>query len=120
MKIILVIFIYFFTITPIFAEENKGVYYIMMLINLVLGFFSLLIVLSILKIVFPNVKEGATGSCDLEKDPTYLAKLNAAKLKAMEEEFGEAKKLKEDIEILTELVKKNANNRKVNLEFIFE
>ena len=51
-----------------------------MLINLVLGFFSLLIVLSILKFVFPNVKEGATGSCDLEKDPTYLAKLNAAKL----------------------------------------
>ena len=82
----------------------------MMLINLVLGFFSLLIVLSFLKFVFPNVKEGATGSCDLEKDPTYLAKLNAAKLKAMEEEFGEAKKLKEDIEILTELVKKNANN----------
>lgn len=81
-----------------------------MLMNLTLGFFSLLIAISFLSILFPVLKEGATGSCDLEKDPVYLAKLNAAKLKAMEDEFGEAKKLKEDIDILTELVKKNANN----------
>jgi anaerobic C4-dicarboxylate transporter len=81
-----------------------------MLINVTLVFFSLLIAISFFNILFPVLKEGATGSCDLEKDPIYLAKLNAAKLKAMEDEFGEAKKLKEDIKILTNLVENNAKN----------
>ena len=81
-----------------------------MLINIVLCFFSLLIILSMLDYVWPVTKEGATGSCDLDKDPTYLAKLNAANIKAMKDEVGEAKKLREDVTILTEPVKKNAKN----------
>lgn len=78
--------------------------------NIVLCFFSLLIILSVFNNLFPVLKEGATGSCDLENDPTYLAKVNAANIKAMKDEVGEAKKLREDIDILTELVEKNATS----------
>ncbi len=81
-----------------------------MLIDIVLCFFSLLIIFSILDYVWPVTMEGATGSCDLDKDPTYLAKLNAANIKAMKDEVGEAKKLREDITLLTELVQNNSKN----------
>jgi hypothetical protein len=58
------------------------------------------------------MKEGATGSCDLDNDPTYLAKVNAANIKAMKDDIGEVKKLKEDIDILTELVGNNSTSIK--------
>ena len=81
-----------------------------MIINIVLCFFSLLIILSTLDFILPNLKEGATGSSELDNDPTYLAKVNAATIKAMKDDMGESKKMKEDIEILTDLVEKNAKS----------
>tara|TARA_B110000261_G_C13066283_1_gene350286 strand:- start:1457 stop:1837 length:381 start_codon:yes stop_codon:yes gene_type:complete len=81
-------------------------------VNVVLCFFSLLIIVSILNYVNPVMKEGATGSCDLDNDPTYLAKVNAANIKAMKDDIGEVKKLKEDIDILTELVGNNSTSIK--------
>ncbi len=81
-----------------------------MWIDIALIVFSLLIVLSILDYVRPNLKEGATGGCDLSKDPTYLAKVNAADIKGMKDDIGEVKKLKEDIVILTNLVSNNAKS----------
>jgi len=56
-----------------------------MIINIVLCFFSLLIILSTLDFILPNLKEGATGSSELDNDPTYLAKVNAATIKAMKD-----------------------------------
>ena len=83
-----------------------------MFINIILCFFSLLIIISILDSVNPVMKEGATGSCNLDKDPTYLAKVNAASIKAMKDDIGEVKKMKEDIEILTKLVGNNSTSIK--------
>ena len=79
---------------------------------IVLCFFSLLIIISVIDYMNPVVKEGATGSCDLDKDPTYLAKVNAAGIKAMKDDIGEVKKMKEDIDILTKLVGNNSKNIK--------
>ena len=81
-----------------------------MIIAIVMCFFSLLIILSGMDYVFSNLKEGATGSCELDNDPTYLAKVNAATIKAMQDDMAESKKMKEDIQILTELVEKNAKS----------
>ncbi len=81
-----------------------------MWIDITLIVFSLLIVISIIDYVRPNLKEGATGGCDLNKDPIYLAKVNAADIKGMKDDIGEVKKLKEDIVILTNLVNNNAKS----------
>lgn len=80
--------------------------------NIVLCFFSLLIIISVIDYMNPVVKEGATGSCDLEKDPTYLAKVNAASIKVMKGDIGKVKSLKEDIKMLTQLVGNNATSIK--------
>ena len=83
-----------------------------MIIIVVICFFSFLILVSLHDFINPSFKEGATGTCELDKDPTYLAKVNAANIKAMKDEIGESKKLKEDIKILSEIVEKNAKSIK--------
>lgn len=83
-----------------------------MIIILVICFFFFLIILSLHNFINPSFKEGATGKYELDKDPTYLAKVNAANIKAMKDEIGESKKLKEDIKILSEIVKNNAKSIK--------
>ena len=63
--------------------------------DIVLCFFSLLIIISMLDYLKP-MKEGATGKCNLKKYPTT----------------GEVKKLKKDVKKLTKLVGNNAKSIK--------
>lgn len=83
-----------------------------MIVSVVIFFFTFLILLSFLDFINPSFKEGARGSCNLDKDPTYLAKLNAANIKAMKNEIEDSKKLKEDIKILSGIVENNAKSIK--------
>jgi hypothetical protein len=84
----------------------------MLLVNFTLFIISLLILLQCFSFIRLNLIEGASGSCDLDNDPVYLAKTNAADIKVMKEQVGDIKRMRDDMEILKDLVAKNTDGVK--------
>lgn len=84
----------------------------MFLVNFTLFAISLLILLYCVSSVRFNLIEGASGSCELDNDPVYLAKTNAADIKVMKEQVGDIKRMRDDMDILKDLVLQNTNGVK--------
>lgn len=83
-----------------------------MFVNITLFFISLLILFQCLEIFNTELVEGATGSCELDNDPIYLAKTNASDIKVMKEQVADIKRMRDDMEILKGLVLQNTQGVK--------
>ena len=84
----------------------------MLIVNITLFAISLLILHECMKMFNTNLVEGATGSCELDNDPVYLAKTNAADIKVMKEQVADIKRMRDDMDILKDLVLQNTQGVK--------